>query len=219
MMTRNRLLALKKWTYETLCRGRVMKAPAPGSDITKIVRAEPKVYLAWYPTRPEGLKSYLMDPEFSCCPGILICPSVGNVKSLEEKRFDTYKHVARPQEMGQWLNVSILFSVYEPGIRLPGFVDSAEDKNGMDMSLILEGSEEGLFTLTDWMDECMNALTAGKIIPGSDLFVEDMSLEYGPYMEGGYVSDKRPLFYGFINAKFQCHANDKGNGSIDSLLE
>ena len=68
----------------------------------------------------------------------------------------------RPPELGQTLAVSILFGVYEPGIRLAGYVE-----NG-DIALLEEGTEQGLFTLLDWMDDCMALLLKEKRVPGTD---------------------------------------------------
>ena len=62
MRTRQRLSALKQWTYERLCQGRTMKAPAEGMDITQIVRQEPQVFLAWQPTRPDMTGLLSTDP-------------------------------------------------------------------------------------------------------------------------------------------------------------
>lgn len=221
MRTRQRLLALKQWTYDTVCKGRSMKTPGRdkegNEDITVISRQEPKVFLGWQPSRPDAIGALRVDP-LNVCPGILIAPSIANVKYVEEKRFDRYSDVHRPQELGQWLNVSILFSVYEPGIRLPGFVESASSEAGLDMSLIKEGTEEGLFTLLDWIDDFKDALVAAKSIPGSDLFVDEMNLTYSPYTESGFIVDKRPLYYGFVNAKFQCYSEGKANGTINEFL-
>lgn len=221
MRTRQRLLALKKWTYETVCKGRSMKTPGRdlegNEDITVIARQEPEVFLGWQPTRPDVSGVLRIDP-MNVCPGILIAPSIANVKCVEEKRFDRYNNVHRPQELGQWLNVSILFSVYEPGIRLPGFVESASSKTGLDMSKFVDGTEEGLLTLMDWIDDFNNALIAAKFIPESDLFLDEVSLTYSPYTEGGFIVDKRPLYYGFVNAKFQCYSEGKNNSAINDYL-
>lgn len=214
MRTRQRLLALKDWTYERVCKGRRMKAPDPENDITKIHYQEPGVFLGWHPSRPDASGFSGVDP-MNVCPGILIAPGAGNVKCVEDQRFDTYKNIHRPQELGQWLNVSVLFSVYEPGIRLPGF---DQGKNGLDMSRISEGTEAGLFALTDWMDDFKEALLAEKVIAGSDLFVEETTLTYSPYTEAGFIVDKRPLYYGFVNAKFQCYAESKNNSGINDFL-
>jgi len=221
MRTRKRLLALKQWTFDRICKGRSMKTPGRdedgNEDITVIARQEPQVFLGWQPMRPDESGIPRIDP-LNVCPGILIAPNIGNAKLVEEKRFDRYSNVHRPQELGRWLNVDVLFSVYEPGIRLPGFVESAESEEGLDMSKLVEGTEEGLFTLTDWIDDFLDALVAAKSIPGSDLFVDEASILYGPYQEGGYIADKRPLYYGLITAKFQCYAEGENNDVVSKLL-
>ena len=120
--------------------------------------------------------------------------------------------------MGQHLAVSILFAVYEPGIRLPGFIDSAgENGKGLDMSLILEGTQEGLFTLFNWMDDCMTKLLGQKMIPGTDLTLEEATMTYSLYTDQSYVVDRRPIYYGFINTSFGCYA-DEGVREIDQYL-
>lgn len=217
MRTTERLRAIKQWAYENLCKGREMKAPAPNGDITKIVRQEPKVYLGWSPTRADktGLAG---DCPLTVYPGILIMPGAAYAKYVEEKRFDRNNGVNRAQELGQGLSVNILFGVYEPGIRLPGFIESANHPNGLDMSRIMEGTEEGLFTLVDWMDDCISGLLAAKFIPHSDLFLDEASMIYSLYTDQSYVVDKRPLFYGFVNAKFNCYADDRNNSGIEQYL-
>lgn len=221
MRTRKRLLALKQWTFDQICRGRSMKTPGRdkngNEDITVIKRQEPQVFLGWQPMRPDSSGIIQLDP-LNVCPGILIAPNAGNAKYVEEKRFDRYKDVHRPQELGQWLSVDVLFSVYEPGIRLPGFAESAESEEGLDMSKLVEGTEEGLFTLTDWMDDFLDALVAAKSIPGSDLMVEEASILYSPYQEGGYIADKRPLYYGCVSVKFSGYSEGKNDSTVNDLL-
>jgi hypothetical protein len=218
MRTTERLTALKNWCYKNLCEGRMMKAPGENMDVTKIVRTEPKVFLAWAPNRMDKTGN-LKEDTLSTCPGIIIMPSQSNAKYVEEKRFDRYNNVHRPQELGQHLAVSILFTVYEPGIRLPGFVDSADENGkGLDMTLIKEGTEEGLFTLMDWMDDCLEAMIRDQFIPDSDLFLEDETMQYSLYTDQSYVVDRRPIYYGFINASFQCYANHGVNEEMNNLL-
>lgn len=212
MRTRNRLKGLQKWMMENLCQGREMKAPAPDMDIRKIVRQEPNVYIAWYPTRPNANPQY-QDDTVNVCPGILIMPAASKVKDMVEQRFDRYNNVHRPKEMGQTLSVSILFSVYEPGIRLPGFIDDPKDPK-----LLLEGTEEGLFTLTDWMDEFMEKLLGVKNIPGTDLSFNESSGAYSLYTDQSFVVDKRPIYYGIINVEFNCYASEGQNRSVDEFL-
>ena len=213
-----RLTGLKNWTYKELCKGRVMKAPAENMDIGTINRQEPTVYLAWAPARMDKAGN-LKEIPLSTVPGILIMPNQTYAKYMEEKRFDRYNNVNRPQEMGQHLAVSILFSVYEPGVRLPGFVDSVGEKGaGLDTSLILEGTEQGLFTLMNWMDDCMEKLLGQKMIPKTDLFVQEDTVTYSLYTDQSYVVDRRPIYYGFVNVVFGCHVNEGYNPDIEKLL-
>lgn len=213
-----RLTGLKNWTYKELCKGRVMKAPAENMDIGTINRQEPTVYLAWAPARMDKAGN-LKEIPLSTVPGILIMPNQTYAKYMEEKRFDRYNNVHRPQEMGQHLAVSILFSVYEPGVRLPGFVDSVgENGAGLDTSLILEGTEQGLFTLMNWMDDCMEKLLGQKMIPKTDLFVQEDTVTYSLYTDQSYVVDRRPIYYGFVNVVFGCHVNEGYNPDIEKLL-
>lgn len=213
-----RLTGLKNWTYKELCKGRVMKAPAENMDIGTINRQEPPVYLAWAPARVDKAGN-LKEIPLSTVPGILIMPNQTYAKYMEEKRFDRYNNVHRPQEMGQHLAVSILFSVYEPGVRLPGFVDSVGEKGaGLDTSLILEGTEQGLFTLMNWMDDCMEKLLGQKMIPKTDLFVQEDTVTYSLFTDQSYVVDRRPIYYGFVNVVFGCHVNEGYNPDIEKLL-
>lgn len=218
MRTRKRLTELKRWIESELCEGREMKAPPPDMDITKIVRQEPQCFLAWQPTRPDATGQLRVDP-INVCPGILVMPRVSNAKYVEEKRFDRYNNVHRPQELGQTLSVDMLFSVYEPGVRLPGFIDSAESEDGLDMSLLMEGTEQGLFTLTDWMDDCIEKLLGQKFIPKTDLFVSEATIAYSLYTDQSFVVDKRPLYYGFVAVTFNCYAEEGTNNSLDQYLK
>lgn len=195
-----------------------MKAPAENMDIGKIVRQEPTCYLAWAPARMDKTGTPREVP-LSTVPGILIMPNQAYAAYMEEKRFDRYNNIHRAAEMGQHLAVSILFSVYEPGIRLPGFIDSVGEKGvGLDTSKILEGTEEGLFTLLNWMDDCMEALLGQKTIPRTDLSVQEETVTYSLYTDQEYVVDRRPIYYGFVNVVFNCHVNTGFNPNIENLL-
>ena len=213
-----RLTGLKNWTYKELCKGRMMKAPAENMDIGTINRQEPPVYLAWAPARVDKAGN-LKEIPLSTVPGILIMPNQTYAKYMEEKRFDRYNNVHRPSMMGSHLSVSILFSVYEPGIRLPGFIDSVgESGQGLDMSLMIEGTEEGLFTLLDWMDDCKEGLLRDKMIPGTDLSVEEETMTSGLYTDQSYVVDRRPIYYGFVNVSFNGYADQGANPSTNQYL-
>lgn len=212
MRTRQRLLGLKAWAEINLCKGRSMKTP--GKTILDIVRQEPGCFLGWMPSRPDATGLMQADP-VNVTPSILIMPNASKVKFMEEKRFDRYNNVNRPKDLGQTLAVSMLFSVYEPGVRHPGFVDSANSSDGLDMSKFQEGTEEGLFTLFDWMDDAREKLLAAKSIPSTDLMADEESMYYSLYTDQNFVVDKRPLYYGFINMEFMCHASE----GLDPVVE
>ena len=222
MRTEERLRALKQWLYENLCKGRQMKAPAYSEDgytldITKIKTQEPIISLAWEPSRPGAGWIQGIEPN-SVVPGILIMPNQSFAKHVEEKRFDRYNNIRRNPEMAQELNVDILFKVFEPGIRLPGFVESADSPSGLDMTLLKEGTEEGLFTLTNWMDDCIDLFISQKSVPHTDMFIEESTCVYSLYMDENYVVDKRPIYYGFIKAKFYGYSERTNNNAIEEFL-
>lgn len=218
MRTGERLTKLKAWAENNLCKGRMMKAPAPNMDISEIITQEPRCYLGWAPSRMDSTGTLREDP-YSVVPGIIIMPSQAYAKYTEEKRFDRYNNIHRPQEMGSHLSVCILFSVYEPGIRLPGFIGSMSDKGrGLDMSLIMEGTEQGLLTLLDWMDDCKECLLRDKMIPDTDLSVEEETITYSLLTDQNYVVDRRPIYYGFINVSFNGYADHGVNPPINKYL-
>lgn len=218
MRTTERLRGLKAWVYEELCKGREMKAPAENANIGEVRRQEPQAYLAWAPSRLDQCLTMQTDPS-TVMPGIIIMPNQSYSKYMEEKRFDRYNKIHRPQEMGQHLNISMLFGVYEPGIRLPGFADNmGKSGEGLDLRLIREGTEEGLLALMDWMDDCQEKLLGQKEIRHTDLFVDEASMSYSLYTDQSYVVDRRPLYYGFVNVDFGCYATEEFNEELEQFL-
>lgn len=218
MRTTERLTKFKDWITTELCVGREMKAPAANMDITKIVLQEPKCYLAYMPKRPDSTGLFL-DDAVNTCPSILVLLNAAHVKYMEEKRFDRYNKVFRPGALGQILSVNLLFSVYEPGMRLPGFVESAgEHGAGTKLDLITEGTEQGLFTLLNWMDDCKEKLLGIKSIPHTDMFINEDSMYYSLYTDQSYVVDKRPIYYGFVSLDFNCYADEGLNPKVEDYL-
>ena len=135
-----RFRGLKEWAENELCKGRTMKAPGQNMDITKIEWHEPPCYIGWAPARMDKAGN-LQEIPAATVPGMIIMPNQQYAKYMEEKRFDRYSNIHRPHEMGQHLSITFLFSVYEPGVRLPGFVESAGEKGqNIDTSLLLEGT-------------------------------------------------------------------------------
>ena len=216
MRTVERLRKFKEWTYNTVCQGREMKTPAPNMDVRQIARQEPKVYLAFAPMRPDESNFTGEINPLNVTPGIIIAPTFGYLKYMEEQRFDRYNNVHRPKEMGQSLSAQILFFVYEDGVRLPGFIESTKD-GAYAMSLLAEGTQEGLETLLNWMDDFKDAMLSAKSIPGTDMFLNEAESQYGLYSDQKFVADRRPVFIGMVTATFQCHA-DEYNDEIDRLL-
>lgn len=213
-----RLRGLKSWVYKELCEGREMKAPAPGLDISVIATQEPTCYLGWAPLRVDNAGN-LTEIPLSTVPGILIMPNQAYAKYIEGKRFDRYNNVNRNLDMGQNLAICMLFAVYEPGVRLPGFAESAGEMGaGLDITRMIEGTEQGLFTLMNWMDDCISKLLGQKIIPHTDLGVQEDTVTYSLYAERDYVMDKRPIYYGFVNVNFTCNVNEEPNAEIERLL-
>lgn len=217
--TSERLRKLKQWTYDELCKGRKLKTPASKFDIAQIAYKEPVVYLAWAPMQLDKSGRLQQAETYSTCPSITIMPTQSYAKYMEEKPGDRYANIHRPQDMGQHLGVQLLFMVYEPGVRLPGFIDSTDEHGaGLNMGLMEEGTEQGLITLMNWMDDCMEKLLGVRAIPDTDLFVEDAAMTYSLYTDQSYVVDKRPLYYGFVTVSFGCYATDKPNPDILEML-
>lgn len=213
-----RLRGIKAWAYHELCEGRVMKAPAPNQDIATIRRQEPGCWLGWAPARMDKT-GQLQEIPYSTVPGIVILPNQAYGAYVQEKRFDRYNNVNRPKDMGQQVSVTMLFSVYEPGIRLEGFIDSAGPGGaGLDMTKIMEGTEEGLMTLMSWMDDCMEKLIGQRTIPGTDLSVDQESVVYSLYSDQQFVADRRPIYYGYVNCVFNAHVEEVTNEDIEALL-
>lgn len=218
MLTRQRFLGLKKWAQKNLCEGRSMKVPPASGQITTIIHREPKVYLGYWPGWANDQGQTVSEP-VSYCPGILISWAPSEAKAVEELRFDTYNNVHRSKSMGQSINVSFLFCLYEPGTRLPGFIQSGASGKGYDMSLLEEGTEDGFLGLFDWLDDCKQALITQSKIPGTDLTVDERSIVYSPYSDSNYAVDKRPMYYGFVSAKFYCYADDGSAKSKEETIE
>lgn len=218
MRISEKLMRLKEWAEKNLCDGRVMKTPAADLDITKILCREPVVYLAWAPLRMN--KAGTLEPDTSnTVPSITIMPSMSYAKMIEEKRFDRCQGIHRPVNLGNQLSITMLFSVYEPGTRLPGFAESGNEKGkGLDLTLFQEGTEQGLITLVDWIDDAKTALLRDMSIHGSDMFLNEQSLTWSLYTDQQYITDRRPIYYGFINCTFGGYTDEGAKKTNQYLL-
>ena len=221
MRSTERFRKLKEWLYLELCKGRTMKAPPKDGDITDTTTTEPQVFRAWQPSQPNAPGVRPSGDPISVCPSITVMPIPSYVRYVEEKRFDRYNNIRRSQEMGQAVIVDMLMTIYDPGIRMDGFVESVR-LGKTDMTLLKDGTEQGLFTLLNWMDDLMELLLRVRHVPGTDLVLYDDTAVYSLYADQEYVRDKRPLYYGFVRAEFKGYASpgsDHGRQSeLDKLL-
>ena len=232
MRSWQRLKKMQELFYEELCKGRSYKCPKPAGGnihspmITDFTRAEPRVFLGWQPMNPN--EPGRVDPKdpFSVCPAITVMPNASYARYVAEKRFDRYQNVHRNQDMGQSPYMLILFSIYEPGIRLPGFAEAMEKQDPDDdpMQYFQDGTEAGLQTLYDWMDDAIELLLRERGIPGTDMVLDDYeNFRYSLFTDQAYVVDRRPLYYGILNVPFKGYAspgNDHGKQSrIDRFLD
>ena len=222
MRTYERLSKMRDFFYTELCMGREFKAPVPspaqsyGPVITDFTTAEPQVFIGWQPMRPNALGRVFAEDPWSVCPSITIMPGPSPARYVEEKRFDRYKGIHRTQDMGQSLCVTILFSIYEPGVRLPGLVEAMERGERDAWDFIEDGTESGVKTLTNWMDDAVELILRERNVPGTDLTLEDDNMVYSFYTDQNFIVDKRPLYYGYINVEWKGFAstgNDHGKPS------
>ena len=86
------------------------------------------------------------------------------------------------------------------------------------MKLLEEGTETGILTLYDWMDDCVEKLLGTRMIPGTDLFVIAESVTSSMYTDQSFIVDRRPVYYGFVTVTFNGYANEQNNDEIRKLL-
>lgn len=220
MRTWERLRKTKEWIYREICQGRDWyKIPKNnpkdgyGPDIYDFTKGEPQVFLAWQPMKPDEPGLFAGTDPQNVAPSITIMPTQGYIRYMEEKRFDRYSHIIRPQDMGQTIGMQFLFTVYEPGVRYPGFATEKDEKKGARMELLKDGTEAGLMTLCNWMDDLSELLLRERNVPETDLILNDDRAVHSLYTDQNYVVDRRPYYYGFINVDWYCFAspgNDHG---------
>ena len=221
MRTATRLLKLQEWTYEKVCKGRTMKCPPPGMDITKYnPPVEPSVFVGYAPMRKDETGTFEKQDPLYVAPAITLMLDSSAAAYMEDKRFDRYNNVHRPKAYGQQVNIQALFSVYEDGVRLPGFLERVEaDPEDFDISLIKEGTQEGFLLLLNWMDDFKNALLETTYIPGTDMLVNDESIVYTLREDQKYMTDNRPMYNGFVNVQFMCYVERGQNKEIKRIID
>ena len=213
MTTNERHEALRKWVHETICKGRQMKTP--GDDDRDVQWKEPDTYVGYYPmTNTDEAQSAEKLYE-SVSPSILIIPTIGYAKNMEEERFDRYSGIHRPESMGKTMPIQFLFTVYDPGTRNP----PAFDSEGKEIWRKLDGEGQGMRALFDWMDDLERHLLGARHIPGTDMYVAERSITSGLRTEQGAVTDSRPTFIGMLNCVFGAVALEKQNEELDEILK
>ncbi len=230
MRSWERMKKMQKFFFDELCKGREYKTPKPSGDseyaplIADTTMGEPRAFLGWQPMSQNTPGRVDPRDPFSVCPAITIMPNASYARYVAEKRFDRYQGVHRNQDMGQGPSALILFSIYEPGIRLPGFREAMEKHAPNAMDLLLDGTEAGLQTLLDWMDDAIELLLRERTIPGTDLILDNPEeFRYSLFTDQAYIVDRRPLYYGLLNVTFKGYAspgNDHGERTrVDKLLD
>ena len=213
--------ALKDWTKETVCKGKLFKSPGSDANVHNVVYTEPEVFVGYYPTRPDNTGFY-SGSIVNTAPSILLMPDIIYEKNNEEQRFDRYAHISRPKQAGKLVNIQALFVVFEDGIRLPDYDPITDEKGNraIDLTKIREGTHDGVGLLLNWMDEYAEALLGREMIPGTDMTLLENTLRYSMISDQKYVNDKRPLFYGLMEFGFQCLTweNQRENKDVLDIL-
>lgn len=194
--TRQRIEALKRFVAQISADMGAFKAP--GATLDDIVYKQPRMYTAYYPARPykqNQAPGMALGPDDASAPSVLFMLTPSQAQNMEEERLDRYNNISRPAEFGGKLGMLMQFAVFDPGVRLPGF-------DGNHPDLIEDATEDGFYALTDWMDNVMRALITSDTIPGSDMFVIKNTIKYSPYIDGDYIADRRPFYYGQLAATF-----------------
>lgn len=209
--TRQRIEALKQFVSDVS--DSVGDLKAPGKSLDDIVYKRPKMYTAYYPSRPQKQDQppgMALSPDDASAPSVLFMLTPSMAQSMEEERFDRYNNIHRPAEFGGKLGILMQFVIYDPGVRLPGF-------GGRYPDLIEDATEDGFYTLTDWMDVVIRALLTCDAIPGSDMYVLKDTIKYSPYIDGDYIADRRPFYYGQLAVTFGYYTANLPNYEKDIL--
>ena len=211
MTTAERLKVLQEWLYKECCEGREMKCPNPDGIVADVTYEEPTVFIGFYPTRTD--ETGIKENPISTVPSLLIMFGQGFAERMQEQRFDRYSGIHRPKELGGTIPIAILFATYDPGDRMERFEDVPSPE------FLVESTEQGLFTLTNWMDDVKAKLLGTVCIPGTDMFLWKDTLSYSPLTESGQIVDKRPFYYAFINCEFGLYSDRAINARTADLID
>jgi hypothetical protein len=209
MKTSTRLKKLKDWLTENACSGRNMKAP--GSSALDIRYKEPTCRLCIFSTK-EAVSGINMYENTDMAPGILVLMNRSGTRDHYKKR-DKHSKTQRPMDLREFLELQIMFVAYDPGHR------TDESQQSGSLEDIMPNDEEASFAVLDWAEETMQKLMENSIVPGTDLIVDQVGLEFGPLKENGILSGKKPLYCAVLNCTFGCASQAVENQETISYLD
>lgn len=211
MRTRQRMEGFGKWVRETLCEGRVMKAPVIGGRDYDVQWVQPRCFTGnLYPPFSSG------EP-YSVAPSILVMCGGGDGAGETSEYLDSRHKVHRPDDIAETLEFQLIHAIYEPGTRTGQKTDGRDEPHAaLD---ICDEMDEGTLALMDWMDDTKAALLGADSIPGTDLVVKRRSVRWEPLKENGAVSDRRPVYLGVVAVTFETHTREEVNEEIRGLLD
>jgi hypothetical protein len=209
MKTSTRLTKLKDWLTANACSGRKMKAP--GSSALEIQYREPACRLSIFQPL-EDFTGTGIDENTDMAPAILIRMKRSGIRDSYKKR-DKHLNTMRPMELREFLKLQLVFIAYDPGHRTQACQQSGSLED------IMPNEEEASFAVLDWAEETMQKLVENSIVPGTDLIVDQVGMEFGPLMENGILPDKKPLYYAVLNCTFGCASQAVENPETISYLD
>ncbi len=209
MRTSTRLKNLKDWLTENACSGRKMKAP--GSNALEIRYREPTCRLSIFSAQEAADITNIYE-NTDMAPGILIFMNRSGIRDHYKKR-DKRSKTMRPMDLREFLELQLMFIAYDPGHR------TDESQQSGSLEDILPNEEEAGFAVLDWAEETMQKLVENSIMPGTDLIVDQVGLEFGPLKENGVLAEKKPLYYAVLNCTFGCASQAVENPETINYLD
>lgn len=145
-------------------------------------------------------------------PGILIRMNRSGVRDNYKKR-DKHNKTKRSMGLREFLELQMMFVTYDPGHR----TDASQQSGSLED--IMPNDEEASFAVLDWAEETMQMILENSIVPGTDLIVDQVGIEFGPLKENGILVNKRPFYYAVLNCTFGCASQAVENLETISYLD
>lgn len=210
-----RLLALKEFVYETVCKGKQFKTQGfnerGGADDYKVEYKEPEVFIGLYPRNKNRNSNERNDPS-RVAPSVLIIPRLNYSGKFKEARFDNYEGINRSKEIAGVFSVQFLFCMYDTGKRN---ADTSITRKAEDIE---DNTEQAVLNLIGWIEELSKQIMGLSQIPNTDLFVYKDSVCWSTLNSDDSVADHRPLYYGYLTVSFGHKTNKVNDKKIEELL-